>query len=585
MSRLISSVCVRISGMTKRLDTKTFTARAQNKHGNKFDYSKVQYIKNHEPVIIICPEHGEFSQAPSSHLTGRGCPSCGKIDRGKTRVAARISRGDVLALKHPELMIEWDTEKNSLDPTIVPSKSNEKAWWVCPRGHSYHASISNRVYGSGCPTCGGQSSKLEILVLSYLSAVFDRVEWREKLDGMEVDFFILSENTAVEVDGYPWHRNSIEKDRRKSRHLKSKNIRLIRLRDSRNPKISGEIITYENDKRKSIRDSIIKCIKLAKNEDSFSLTSYRKLKQRRIFDELISRYPGPPDEKSLAFFVPEIFGVWSEKNVIPPDEVWAGSRELFWIVCKSCGTTIALPAKVLKKRKHLLCAACERIERRTARKRELPYRENNLAAAFPEIAAEWSKKNKSKASEVSYGSNVKALWLCPRGHEYEAPVTDRTRGSGSRGSGCPYCAGKRVSKENSLAANFPALAEEWDVSKNAKSPNEVTVSSGYKAHWICAKCKFQYPAKVYNRTVNGSGCPSCAGKVVNDSNSLAKNYPDLAREWSFKENLKTPDKVMVGSHYNAYWECMVCSNVFQAVVRNRVRGQSGCSVCAAKKTS
>lgn len=54
-----------------------FVEEARKIHGDKYDYSKVEYINNHTKICIICPEHGEFWQVPSGHLRGRGCPKCG----------------------------------------------------------------------------------------------------------------------------------------------------------------------------------------------------------------------------------------------------------------------------------------------------------------------------------------------------------------------------------------------------------------------------------------------------------------------------------------------------------------------------
>jgi len=45
-------------------------------HNNKYDYSKVEYIKNKSKVLIICSIHGEFKQTPHNHLHGSGCPKC-----------------------------------------------------------------------------------------------------------------------------------------------------------------------------------------------------------------------------------------------------------------------------------------------------------------------------------------------------------------------------------------------------------------------------------------------------------------------------------------------------------------------------
>ena len=62
--------------MGKRLTNDDFIEKAQKVHGDKYDYSKVVYTKSNEKVIIVCPIHGEFQQKPNHHLSGRGCPSC-----------------------------------------------------------------------------------------------------------------------------------------------------------------------------------------------------------------------------------------------------------------------------------------------------------------------------------------------------------------------------------------------------------------------------------------------------------------------------------------------------------------------------
>ena len=62
--------------MSKKLTTEEFIRKAIEVHGDKYDYSKVEYKNNSTKVTIICPEHGEFEQVPSNHLYGHGCPVC-----------------------------------------------------------------------------------------------------------------------------------------------------------------------------------------------------------------------------------------------------------------------------------------------------------------------------------------------------------------------------------------------------------------------------------------------------------------------------------------------------------------------------
>ena len=60
------------------MTTESFIKKAIEVHGNKYDYSKVQYVNAHTKVCIICPKHGEFWQIPYSHLKGIGCEECAR---------------------------------------------------------------------------------------------------------------------------------------------------------------------------------------------------------------------------------------------------------------------------------------------------------------------------------------------------------------------------------------------------------------------------------------------------------------------------------------------------------------------------
>ena len=71
-------------------------------------------------------------------------------------------------------------------------------------------------------------------------------------------------------------------------------------------------------------------------------------------------------------------------------------------------------------------------------------KKNNLSTNHPEIGAEWhpSKNDQLKPEDVTRASNKKVWWLCPKGHEYDMAIHNRTA---KRRSGCPFCAGKRTS--------------------------------------------------------------------------------------------------------------------------------------------
>lgn len=78
------------AGAYHKKDTSWFIETANNIHGEKYDYSLVEYTQTHNKVTIICPEHGQFQQTPASHIYQRcGCNACSVKDYaggyGKTR--------------------------------------------------------------------------------------------------------------------------------------------------------------------------------------------------------------------------------------------------------------------------------------------------------------------------------------------------------------------------------------------------------------------------------------------------------------------------------------------------------------------
>lgn len=60
----------------KKLTTQEFIEKAKKVHGERYDYSKVEYKDAHSKVCIICPIHGEFWQKPNNHTNGQNCPMC-----------------------------------------------------------------------------------------------------------------------------------------------------------------------------------------------------------------------------------------------------------------------------------------------------------------------------------------------------------------------------------------------------------------------------------------------------------------------------------------------------------------------------
>lgn len=180
---------------------------------------------------------------------------------------------------------------------------------------------------------------------------------------------------------------------------------------------------------------------------------------------------------------------------------------------------------------------------------------------------------------VTYGSRQKVWWQCEKGHTWQTAVYTRT----GPGSGCPYCAGKRVfPNENDLQSQRPDLAAQWHPTKNGTvTPADVTVGSHHKAWWICEK-GHEWQA-IVNSRVSGCDCPFCSNRaLMPGENDLAITCPELALEWHpVKNGSLTPRDVLAGSHRKVWWRCER-GHEWQAMVLSRVSG-CGCPVCAGKR--
>tara|TARA_B100001971_G_scaffold142545_1_gene131712 strand:- start:311 stop:745 length:435 start_codon:yes stop_codon:yes gene_type:complete len=136
--------------------------------------------------------------------------------------------------------------------------------------------------------------------------------------------------------------------------------------------------------------------------------------------------------------------------------------------------------------------------------------DNNLAFKNPDLAKEWhpTKNGDLKPTDVTPGSNQKVWWQCLKNPEHEWKTIVKNR---ANGSGCPYCAGRKVGEDNNLAVKQPKLAEEWHPTKNgALKPIEVTPGSHMKVWWMCGQ-GHEWETTVGSRT-KGTGCPLCSGK-------------------------------------------------------------------------
>lgn len=210
-------------GDSQTLTTKTFIKKAIEKHGKRYDYSKVVYERCDKKVCIICPDHAEFWQIPSGHLAGKGCESCNRgecLDAKRFIKLSKKVHGDKFDYSKVEYV-------NSKTPVIV----------ICPKHGEFHPVPNNHISKlSGCPKCSHRISKPETELQDWLADKIDiKRNDRKTITPQELDVYIPSKNLAIEFNGVYWH--SELKGKNKKHHLNKTNscrtngVRLIHITD------------------------------------------------------------------------------------------------------------------------------------------------------------------------------------------------------------------------------------------------------------------------------------------------------------------------------------------------------------------
>lgn len=207
----------------------------------------------------------------------------------------------------------------------------------------------------------------------------------------------------------------------------------------------------------------------------------------------------------------------------------------------------------------------------------------SLAYLFPEVLKHWDYLNNTiSPSEIGAKSSAKIWWKCldNDNHVWEtAPVSIVIRPNNVN---CPFCSLKRLHPDNTLAALYPELAEEFNSDKNGLTPFDIIGNAGSaKYSWICAK-KHEWTASLSNRVRKGSGCPACSGRVAHAENNLQTLFPDVAKELDIEKSGVTADELVSGSEKRVWWKCVSGHN-WETMVYVRTNLGAGCPYCSNQK--
>jgi len=277
----------------KKITKNEFIEKAKLIHGDKYDYSNVDYVNTTTLVSINCPVHGEFEQIPKSHMNGSGCYFCGLkslkekqsmgleqfIDRAtkiygneyeydfvyyvntKTKVKINCKKHGMF-YKTPDEFLKGSgckecsktnlRDKFSDDKIVFINKSNlvhknkydyiesnyinskSKVKITCPTHGDFEQKPNDHIMGKGCPKCSLIYNKMEDELKEFiksLNIVFNE-NVKKIISPYELDIFIPTHNLAIEFNGLYWH-SEVYKDKNyhlnKTKMCQDKHIQLIHI--------------------------------------------------------------------------------------------------------------------------------------------------------------------------------------------------------------------------------------------------------------------------------------------------------------------------------------------------------------------
>ena len=269
----------------------------------------------------------------------------------------------------PNLAKEWDYEKNGdLLPTQVSCGSDKKVWWKCEKGHEWHARISSRVKGSGCPYCSGRYVVTGVNDLALLNINLTK-EWNYEKNGD-----LLPSQVSCGSSKAVWWK--------------------------------CQKCGYEWKSRVSHRSKGVGCPVCSGHQ---VLTGY---------NDLSTLYPSVAQEWN-----------YDKNGELLPMQVSCGSKKKVWWICNK-GHEWKATVYSRTGKKHSGCPECAK--ERIGIANSLPKDGCSFLDLKPDLAKEWNyEKNGSLLpNQVSYGSGKKVWWICSKGHEWQAYINNRNKGFG-----------------------------------------------------------------------------------------------------------------------------------------------------------
>lgn len=233
--------------------TEQFIQQAKKIHGDRYDYSKVEYLGSHKKVCIICPEHGEFWQYPYNHLRGATCKKCQSLNTEEWI----------------ELANKIHNNKYDYSQTIYKN-TYTKVKIICPEHGEFWQRPDHHLSGFGCPHCSKSKMENNVCVELQKNGIQYIIQkdfpWLKYKNNLHIDIYLPEYNIAIECQGgqhfYPVdfyggdeeYRMICERDKLKYDLCKKNGIRVLYYTDVKLEEYPYDVITDLDELIKRIKN-------------------------------------------------------------------------------------------------------------------------------------------------------------------------------------------------------------------------------------------------------------------------------------------------------------------------------------------
>ena len=473
-----------------KLTTEEFIKKAREVHGDKYDYSKVEYVNTRTKVCIICPEHGEFSQRPSDHINGHECPQCGKEKNKKSRSKNIVQFVEEARKVHGD---KYDYSK------VKYVNGTTKVTIICPEHGEFQQRPLNHLNGQGCPQCVGRE---KLNTKEFIKRA--REVHGDKYDYSKVNY--VNNRTKVTII-CPEHGEFLQ---RPSGHLSGKGCKKCSIDSNADSsrktkewfieeaqKVHGD--KYDYSKVKYVNNATKVAI-ICPEHGEFLQSPKLHIKGagcpwcsgrlRLTTEEFIKR-------------AREVYGEKYDYSKVN----YVNSRTKVAIICPEHGEFLQQPTQHLSGQGCPQCVGREKLNTKEFIKR-----------------ARQVHGDKYDYSKVEYVNNItKVIIICPEHGEFLQRPKVHTKGQG-----CPKCG--KISMSNSLAKSIESFLEEArEVHGNKYDYSHVNyVNSRTKVAIICPEHGefLQQPTQ----HLSGQGCPQCGGHAKLTTEEFIKKAREVHGE-------------------------------------------------------